>query len=74
MSARAFERGDWVGSIIGLPDRGQVLKCVDASGPFFDPTQGDYFWWLRLEDDTFARMWEDHKGVVTDERANAGLN
>lgn len=63
---RAFRREDWVGSVILCPCCNRMLPVIEAQGPF--PGVGargvDQWWLLTFSDDSQARMWEDHKGVV----------
>lgn len=68
---RSFQASDWLGAIIACPHCGQLLKVIQADGPYVgrDPSEGyrvDNWWRLTLEDGADTRMWEDRKGIVVE--------
>lgn len=65
MNTRPFERRDLVNSVVALHE-GYTAKVLEAIGPFYDCVREDQWWWLLLDDQTWVRFWEDHKGMVDD--------
>lgn len=71
---RSIKREDLLAHKVKCACCGEIVRVVEAKGPYWDSNLRDRWWQVRLSDGSARRLLENHKRVVINSAEFAALN